>query len=373
MSSKKIKTENPFKFGSIVDGKHFTNRVDEITRLKNILNSANHLILIAPRRFGKTSLVQKALSNIKQKSIYMNMQTVNSVDEFAALILKKVYNQFGIERLKSKIKNFRIIPDLSINPITQEVSVTFNTQTENNMYLLEDALNMINNQAAKNNRIICVFDEFQDIERIDKNLSAQLRSIIQNHTNVNYIFLGSQESMMKYIFENKKSPFYHFGSLLTLKPISKTDFFNFIKQGFNETSVNITDDQINALLSFTSCHPYYTQQLAFNVWNTVQLNNYSDDILENTISQTVQVHDYDYERLWQNLNNTDRKIIAGLCNLTSRPLSSEFGKKTGLHSSSTILSGIKRLIEKGYLIYSDNSYTIEDPYFKLWVKNFIKQ
>lgn len=373
MNASKNQIENPFKFGSVVDGKYFTNRVNEIDQIKGLLNSANHLILIAPRRYGKTSLVQKVLSTTGQKSLFINIQTITSVDELAASLLKKVYMLFGLERLKSKIKSFRIIPDLSINPITQEVSVSFNTKSENNSYLLEDVLTLISNQATKNDRIICVFDEFQDIEHIDKNLSAQLRSIMQHHTNVNYIFMGSQESMMRYIFEDKKSPFYHFGNLMTLNPISRTDFFGFIKQGFSITHVPVKDMQIEALLAFTSCHPYYTQQLAFNVWNNIQLYGNSTDRIKDTIGQIIQIHDYDYERMWQNFNNTDKKIIAGLSTLKSTPLSSAFVKSTGLKSTSTILSGIKRLMEKGYLIYNDNTYAIEDPYFKRWVSNFVRQ
>ncbi len=365
--------ENPFKFGSVVGGVHFTNRVNEIQQVKSILNSTNHLVLIAPRRFGKTSLIKKTLESNKSKSIFIDMQTINTVEGFASKLLKKIYDIFTVEGLKNKVKSFRIIPDVSINPITQEVSVSFNPQGENKIHLLEDVLNMLNSFAEKKNRIICVLDEFQEIERIDKSLSRQLRSIMQNHSGINYIFLGSQESMMKYIFENKKSPFYHFGSLMNLEPISKNDFFDFIKQGFYNTETKIDDAQITELLLFTSCHPYYTQQLAFTIWNNVQLHNHCNDVVGNTITEIVQIHDYDYERLWQNLNNTDRKIIAGLSNFDSKPLSSEFGKKTGVNSSSTVHSAIKRLIEQGYLIYSGNSYTIEDPYFNLWIKKFMQQ
>lgn len=51
---------NPFKFGTIVDGEYFTDRVAEQEKVREILASENHLILISPRRFGKTSLVQKS-------------------------------------------------------------------------------------------------------------------------------------------------------------------------------------------------------------------------------------------------------------------------------------------------------------------------
>jgi len=58
-------------------------------------------------------------------------------------------------------------------------------------------------------RPIVVFDEFQDLLLLDKSLDKRLRAVIQFHQHVNFVFLGSAESLMKQIFENKKSSFYH--------------------------------------------------------------------------------------------------------------------------------------------------------------------
>ena len=57
---------NPFKFGTIVDGEYFTDRVAEQEKVREILASENHLILISPRRFGKTSLVQKVTKGLSR-------------------------------------------------------------------------------------------------------------------------------------------------------------------------------------------------------------------------------------------------------------------------------------------------------------------
>jgi hypothetical protein len=61
--------ENPFKFGTIVEEKYFTDRVNEVAYIKQFLMSANHLVLISPRRFGKSSLVAKAVKESKRKHI----------------------------------------------------------------------------------------------------------------------------------------------------------------------------------------------------------------------------------------------------------------------------------------------------------------
>lgn len=65
---------NPFKFGSIVDDPYFTDRREEITRIKSILNSPNHLTIISPRRFGKSSLIMKVADQLNRPSIVLDLQ-----------------------------------------------------------------------------------------------------------------------------------------------------------------------------------------------------------------------------------------------------------------------------------------------------------
>ena len=60
---------NPFKFGTIVEDEFFTDRVNELEQIKQMLDSENHLVLISPRRFGKSSLVAKTLQQIGRPSI----------------------------------------------------------------------------------------------------------------------------------------------------------------------------------------------------------------------------------------------------------------------------------------------------------------
>ena len=115
-------------------------------------------------------------------------------------------------------KYIRDIPKYA-SPMTDEVSVSFQPSTDNGSTAIEDVLNTIQKVSTPQNKLIVVLDEFQSILEIDKNMDKQLRSIMQEQTDINYIFLGSQESMMTDFFERVKSPFYHFGMLMRLNKI----------------------------------------------------------------------------------------------------------------------------------------------------------
>lgn len=356
---------NPFKFGTVVDGVFFTNREKELSMIKESLNSANHLILISPRRFGKTSLVKKAVKTEKRKSVFLDIQLTNSVEDFAAQYLRRIYAIYPAERVRNFVKNFRIIPGISLNPVNNNIEISFQPSIEK-LPLLEDVLNLLEKLSSPKQRTIVVLDEFQDLIKIGKGIDAVLRSAMQNHKNINYIFLGSQESMMKEIFEKKKSPFYHFAQLLYLHKIEQGHFKGFIVRRLKNVC-NKPKEIANQILAFTNGHPYYTQQLAYNVWNLLAREHDLKTVVNNAIIETIQIHDLDYERLWITFNTTDRKTLTGLITNKYSPLSAEAANMMNIRASSTIFSSLKRLMQNGYIIKTEGVYEVDDPFFRKWI------
>lgn len=101
-----------------------------------------------------------------------------------------------------------------------------------------------------------MLDEFQEIRELAPNLDRQMRSIMQEQKNINYILLGSQESMMSDIFENKKSPFYHFGELMRLGKIPYADFKSYLTDRLADVFAEKSDSLADMILEYTACHPY---------------------------------------------------------------------------------------------------------------------
>ena len=346
---------NPFKFGTVVENSFFTDRQNELQYIKSVLNSENHLILISPRRFGKTSLVVKALRESNRKHIMLNLQSVVSTEDFAARLLKEIFKIYKFEKVKHFIKNFRIVPTISLNPITDGVDVSIMPMVDNRV-LIEDVFALLQAIASEEDRLIVVLDEFQEIKSIDKNLDRLLRSIMQLHKNINYLFLGSQESMMREIFEKKKSPFFHFGQLLHLDKIPYDDFKLYLLERLS--FVDNADEICNEILAFTKCHPYYTQQLASQVWE-IGRKGEMDNIVNEAIARLLEFHDLNFERIWLNFNNTDKRILMWLAN-NNKPYA-----LMGI-AQSTISSSLKRMLKDGYVIKTAE-YEVEDPFFRNWI------
>jgi hypothetical protein len=356
---------NPCKFGTVVDGPFFTDREDEVTKISSFINGENHLILISPRRFGKTSLIRKVVNESGRNHVFLDMQLVLSTDDFASQLLKRVYRIYPVQKLKGFIKSFRLIPIINLNPVTGEAEISFKPGSKE-LNPLEDVLNLIEKLATDKKKIIIILDEFQEIFRIADGLDRFLRSVMQNHRNINYIFMGSSESMIREIFEKKGSPFYRFGSLMTLGKISREKFKMFLTEKFSVISEH-SGEMSDAILKITDSHPYYTQQLAFTVWEQLIRAGHSSGIVESAANEIVQSHDNDYERLWNSLNRTDMIVLTGIALTEISPLSDEFSKQFGTGAASTVFSTLQRLTHKGLLIKEGSAYQIDDPFFRRWI------
>jgi len=356
---------NPFKFGSVVDGAYFTDREKELTKISSYIKGENHLILISPRRFGKTSLIRKIVNESGRPYIFLDMQLVLSGDDFASQLLKRIYRIYPVQKLKNYLKSFRLIPVVNVNPVTGETEISFNPGTKE-LIPLEDVLNLIEKLRTDKKKIIVVLDEFQEIFRIGNGLDRFLRSVMQNHNHINYIFMGSSESMIREIFERKKSPFYHFGSLMVLGKITPGKFTDFLEERFSA----ITDknrELTEEILDISDSHPYYTQQLAFTVWEILMRSGFSPDVVKDAVSEIIMSHDNDYELLWNSLNRTDMKVLTGMSVSEISPLSDEFSILYGTGATSTVFSTLKRLRNKGVLNKEGSAYEIDDPFFKRWI------
>ena len=351
--------KNPFKFGTVVEDEYFTDRIQELETIKRTLNSENHLVLISPRRFGKSSLVIKAAKQTGRPYVMLNLQNVVSTEDFSARLLKAVFKLFRWEKVKHLMSHFRFVPTVSLNPMTDAIDVAFQPAANTNV-LLEDALGLLEKVSTRENPLIVIFDEFQEVTQIAKGLDKQLRSIMQLQHGLNYIFLGSQESMMTEIFERKKSPFYHFGSLMRLSKIPHDDFLAYVAERLGpalpDTNVQVAEE----IFAITHLHPYYTQQLASQVWELVSYEGVKEDIVDIAVQRLVRSHDLDFERLWIGFNRMDKRVMQSLCRgqnpMQDRQL-----------PSSTVFSALKRLMKAGFVIRAE-TYEVEDPFFERWME-----
>lgn len=198
--------EKAFVYGMSVSGNNFTDRIEETKRIKADFEHGINVILISPRRMGKTSLIKKVISEIDNpmlKIVYMDIYDCRSeydfYNRFAETIMKSTGKQ--IDQIMENIKRFlvRVSPKISFSPEpTSDFSLSLGITPKD--YSPEEILNLPEQIAKEQGvRIVVCIDEFQQIGEFTDSLTVQkrLRGTWQHHQNVSYCFFGSKKHLME--------------------------------------------------------------------------------------------------------------------------------------------------------------------------------
>lgn len=377
--------KNPFYFGKEVVGEAFTNRSSEIKELLSDMEQGLNVIIYSPRRYGKTSLMKKTLLLAKERgclTFYLDLYPISNLRDFVQIYAQSL----SVNEPSSQFNRFikvlgKLVPKL-LPKVTlgqkggPEISFDFDKIFKEKEAILRDLFEAVYKLAAKKKRpAVMVFDEFQEIAKLDEaeNLEKQIRTHIQKQQNVSYVFLGSKRHFMQDMFKNKNRPLYNCGRHFPLGKISSNDFSSFINKQFFKTGIKINPDEIANILEITECHPYYTQLFCHLLWDHCRENKkiYSDDIIA-VLSQLLREEEHSYSIVWDDLSAVQRILVKALAANETLPFFSQaFLAKYGLGSISAIQKARRTLEKKEIIGRSNGHYTISDLFLKKWVAHLI--
>ncbi len=263
---------NPFVFGKAAEGEYFTDRQEDARRLNANLTHGINTILISPRRWGKTSLVKKVISEFDNpdiKPIFIDIFQCKSEHEFyhafASTIIKQTSSK--LEEWTEMAKTFlsRVSPKFSFGPDPMnDFSISFERNPKDDSDL--DILQLPERIAQKKKiRLVVCLDEFQQIADFPNSVIFQkkLRSVWQHQQHVTYCMFGSKKHLMEYFFNDKSMPFFKFGDMMFLKKIPTSEWVPFICDKFKETGKVITTEQATKICQTTDNLSSYVQHLAW--------------------------------------------------------------------------------------------------------------
>ena len=373
--------KNPFEYGGVVTGDAFCNREAEKTDLLKAIRNDEKLFVFSERRFGKTSLVRSVIAKLPHKdtvSAYVDLWPTDDESSFVTALAKAITSSMttSVEKLLTTAKELfsSLVPTITLNDESKpELSFGFSRNVKIDQAIEEvlETADRIANKEKKN--VVVVFDEFQQILQYENDLvERKLRSVIQNHRKVAYIFLGSRRHLIQKMFMEKNRPLYRAGGHYPLGPISEKDWTPFIRNHFRTTERLISDDLIHSIYTRTQGHPFYTQHLCHAVWELCDRKaKVTPKMLDDATQLLLERENYAYTTLWESLAVNQRKFLKGLASEAGKvqPFSSEFIGQYGLGSGSNVQRAVDSLIEKDVIDRDNGSFLISDRFFRLWVQS----
>ena len=369
---------NPFKYGVVVSGNDFADREKELKELVGKLKENVRIFLVAPRRYGKTSLIKNALEKIEKRGLltaYVDLYWVTSSKEFFEFYVSSLLrgSKSITKRALSIVRDFlpRLRPRLSFDQ-DGRVEFTLDISRHQPVEAAEEVFNLPEQIAkAQGKRFVVVLDEFQEILKLDgEELERQIRAAIQHHSNVSYLFAGSKSHMLIDMVSDQTRPFYQMGTLMTLDKIPREEFRSFIESKFIKSGKSISPSALNRILNESDNVPHYVQLLSFNLWDHFQgVSSIEDAHVEEALRITLRGQEPAYLTLWEGFTRNQRKTAKAVAALKGRLLTAkETIRHFNLESASNAAKSLKSLTSKGVLRIEEGAYVFEDVFFGRWVE-----
>jgi AAA+ ATPase superfamily predicted ATPase len=370
----------PFNFGRTVKNEFFTNREAELKKLSSNFENGINTIIISPRRWGKSSLVEKVGLAVRSKTL-----KVARIDLFRIRTEEEFYNALAnavIRATSSKAEEWMEFAKKFLKSITPKFTVELGDKQHFNLEFDLDAIRRHYKEllelpekiaAEKNIRIVICIDEFQNISTFSNDMAIQkrLRSVWQHHERVTYCLYGSKQHMMIELFNRQSNPFYRFGELMYLPKIAEQKWVAFITKQFTRTGKRITDELARRMATAVKCHPYYVQQLGHLVWiNTASAATHQ--LVEQSIQELIEQNAILYYKQAEDLNNTEMKLLKAISAKEKQLSSKEIISKYQLGTSAGVVKAKKSLIQKEIIDDQHKEVIFLDPCFELWfVQNIV--
>ena len=374
---------NPFTFGDLALDEAFTDREDEVRELASDMRNGQNVLVYAPRRYGKSSLVLRAGQEAMQKKAlvgYVDLMKTPTKERFAAALAKTIYADIAspvdqaFERAAELFRGLRVRPTMEVDPSDGTLRFSFQAgrRKEDIDDTIERLLELLGEQAAeRKRRVVIIFDEFQEVLSLDKRFPNLMRAVFQAQPEVGHVYLGSKRHLLERIFNDKNEPFWRSAKQLEIGMISPAKFASFIRDRFMNSGKGITDDALDRLLSATGGHPYGTQELAYFVWELITPGGEASVAdVEEALSRVIRSEHNHFAQLWDDAPHPQRLLMLSLADEPSRSLySADYHSRHELPANPTLQTALAGLVKKEIAgLNGDGQYCVIEPFFAEWLQ-----
>ena len=382
---------NPFIYGEIVAAGAFADRDEEYHRLTTDLAAGQKIFLISPRRYGKSSLIRRALDSLaKERVITVSVTVAGSssyigfLENYArALIAAETpagrFRQWAAELMRT------IRPEISVDTGgpgrmgLPSVSLSFPTvRTARDAGRLATEVFALPGRiaAARKRKMAIALDEFQTIASFDDaargsgGVEESLRAAVQQQRDVGYVFAGSEPSLMDRMISPRR-PFYKAGPVMRLQKIDPVEFAEWLDARFSKTGLKPEAGLGTAIVDLADNVPYDVQRLAHETWDDARAagkKSVGVEDLHATLSRILRQQGIVFEETWQRLTLAQRGVLRALVLEGGEELlSAGVRQRHRLAGASSVQSSLAALVREDIVMRDGSRYMLTDSLYREWI------
>ncbi len=368
-----------FVYGVAVSDYNFIGREQETKRLLDNFRGGINVILMSPRRLGKTSLVKHVCNKLDEEDIitvYLDIFGCKSEYDFynklAAEVLKQTASKHELWLEEAKEFIYRLTPKISFSPepnadFAISLGITPKTHTP------EEVLGMAEKIAIKKGkRIVICIDEFQQIGEManSKQIQARLRTVWQHQKQVSYCLFGSKHHLMSAIFLHRSMPFYQFGDIISLDKIATADWVEYIVSHFADGKRTISRVLAEDICKFTENYSAYVQQLSWLVFTQKEEGEtVTEEDVKQAMNDLLATNEILFMQMIEPLSEYQLNFLRAITSGVTKDFGlSEVREEYKLGSYSNINRLKTALLERDLIEKRGAETVMTDPVFAKWIQ-----
>ena len=374
---------NPFKYGGEVSGYRFYDRKDDAQKLhRRLVDGSTNVVLYAPRRYGKTSLVLKVLEQLRTDDsipgLLFDMTKASSLERFCEEYANAVFALVGGRKeIFHKVAEWlqHLHPMVSFGGDGGVASIRFDYGERMSALSISEVLDLPEKLMHElgGRPLVVAFDEFQEVAEMSKEFPLEniFRSCIQSHRNVRYVFLGSKTHLLKRMFGDHARPFYKSALPMPLGKPPESESVEFIVARFREEGLEIAAEDAEEIVRASENIPYYLQALSSLTYENVseaRRSRVEPTDIAAAADELVGLNAGLYEEQMRNFSDAKCALVRALAEEPASAFDEDYRTRHALPTYSTLHSALKDLIDDGTVESDDAGYRLGDPMLSRYVR-----
>jgi hypothetical protein len=266
----------------------------------------------------------------------------------------------------STLKNIKL--NLSIDSATGGTSISPSFEAVDEKKVLEELMNILSRYSQKRNLVIA-FDEFQEVAKYtDPGFEKRLRSFIQQHSKVCYIFSGSQTHLINEMFNTNSRAFYKSADSFPLHKIESRHYIPWVQGLFRRKNVRLSADFVAEIVARFENHPMYIQNFLFHLWQEPVKKEFTVEVIDKLENEIIEKRNSEHIILWDTLSINQKKTLKLIIlNNGSNLFNADALKSVTLKTGSLVTKALSVLMKKEIIVKNGN-YMVQDIVFKKWLQ-----
>lgn len=367
-----MKKINPFLIKGYKGPEYFCDRVLETQKLISAIENGRDVTLMAPRRYGKTGLIQHVFHGLDASYavLYLDIFNIKNLTQFVKVFASRVVEEFSTPLEKTGKGLLDFFRGFRPTMIPQEDGLpkfSFDIAPSQAEMTLKETFEFLKSRKIET---VIAIDEFQQIREFpEKGVEALLRSYIQFCHTTHFIFAGSKQHLMQEMFATPQGPFYQSTQLMTLDVIGLDNYRAYAKKFFESEKKLFDDAVFDRLYQRFNGITWYLQAILNRVWSD-PLGLSSDEVVESAVGELIAEGSLSFHDLLNSQTSAAQSVLMAIANegIMSEPSSKAMIDKYGLPSGSTVRSVITDLLTRDLICKSEKGCSVYDKLFAQWLR-----